>query len=308
MKKILIILLLIFQISLAQNQGSMAGAFLRTGMGAREMGLAGATLAFTSPDAMSFFYNPAQLPLLKNKTVGFGYQFLALDRAVSHIGISLPLKPTGGLSLNWIHAGIKNLRSYNSYAEDTGEIGYGDEAFYASFSQSIKNKVYVGINFKFLWQHLGDGTDDFSYRDNGKAFDFGMLIKLPYNLSAATVLYNAGGTTKSNTNNIYEKGMEIVEKLPLYWAIGLNYKTPVENLVVEMDFITSNHGKKDIRIGGEWEYKDVFVRTGLEDDRFHAGAGFFKKMSTMTLGLDYAFVPGYVGEGVSHIFSWQFLF
>jgi len=308
MKNTFILLILLFQLMWAQNQGGMAGAFLRTGMGARQMGMGGAAVAQTTPDAMSFFYNPAQLPLLQHKTVGFGYQFLSLDRAISHMGISLPLKPSGGLSLNWIHAGIRNLNSYNTYGEQTGEIGYGNEAFYTSFSQSIKNRVFIGINFKFLWQHFGDGSDDFSYSDKGKAFDFGALVKLPWNLTAATVLYNVGGTTKSNTNDLYERGLEIEEKLPLLWAAGLNYQTPVENLAVELNYVTSNHGQKDIRVGGEWEYRDVFVRAGLEDDRFHAGAGFFKKLDRMILGLNYAFVPGFVGEGASHLFSWQFLF
>ncbi len=309
MKKIIVILLLLTGVVTAQDQGGSAGAFLRSGWSAEAMSMGGVQTAWTEPGGASFFYNPALLPMLENKVVSFSTAFMALDRNMAHIGVSLPLQPTGGVSLNWIHAGVKDIRSYNSYGEDTGELNYGDEAFYTSFSQVFKEKYFVGISFKLLWEHFGDGTDEFSYKSIGKAFDLGFLAKLPYDLAVGVAIRNLGGTVSSNTNDIYDRGMEIEEKLPVYYSMGVNYITPIENLTVEMDVQLTDLGQKDILTGLQYNWHEVFIRAGLQDTRFHAGAGFYKKITPdLTMGLDYAFVPEFVGEGATHLFSWKFMF
>ena len=309
MRKALFLVLLIccaYSYLLGGN-GGYSGAFLRIGLGARGMSMGNAQVA-SSDHGFGFYYNPSALPYLKQISANFAYSFLSLDRRHNYVGLSMPLKPHGGFSLGWIYSGVGDIRSYDSRGVDVGEIDHGLHAFYFSFGIFIiPNRISVGLSAKYLLENISD--PDFDYDGKGFAGDLGFLIHVNNSLSVGYQIKDINGKLRSNTNNIFERGIERDNKFPLSNRIGLYYKSPLEWIKLAYDFEWSSAGEEKNHFGVEFAAQGVAGRIGYDNDHLTLGGGLeIDRFFGITAILDYAFVDSVIDEGVSHIFTWQFGF
>jgi hypothetical protein len=305
----------------AEGNGGFSGAFLRVGLGARALAMGNAQVA-SAEHGYGTYYNPAALPNLEKRNFSISYSSMSLDRKFNFIGFSLPLPPVAGASIGWINSGVGDLRAYNSIGQDVGEINHGLNAVFAAFALKVvalaqmdnqlvslpADLINIGITVKFLREDLGD-NEDFDYKGSGFGIDVGLLIKPHSNLSLGYQVKDLNSSLSSNTNNLFERGSDLDNNFPLTQKLGLFYRTPLDWIAVAYDFEWSNKGEKKHHLGAELSSSIAFGRLGYDNDHFTLGGGLqFRAYKSLYMSLDYAFVEDVVDEGISHVFSWQFLF
>ncbi|NIW80109.1 MAG: hypothetical protein GWN16_11910 [Calditrichae bacterium] len=273
-------------------------------------------------DGYGMYYNPAALPNLQKKQFLASYSSMSLDRQFNYIGFALPLRGIAGASAGWINSGVNDLRSYNSIGEDTGQINHGLNAIYFSFAAKIialaqadkalmslpSDLINIGVTAKFIREDIDDDAD-FDYKGQGFGIDLGVLIKLHQDWRIGYQLKDLNANLRSNTDDIFERGSQLDNDFPLTQKAGVFYKTPFSWLVVAYDFEWSNKGEERHHIGTELTADGVAGRIGYDNDRFTVGGGIkFQTFKETYMSLDYAFMDDVVDEGISHVFSWRFLF
>ena len=306
-KTIYIMLLGLLSLSYAGGNGGFGGAFLRVGLGARAISMGNAQVA-TADNGFGFYYNPAAAPYLEKFSANISYDFLSLDRRYAFIGISSPRKPNGGLSLGLIYSGVGDIQGYNSNGEKTEKIKHGLYAIYFSVGLMIKpNRLSIGISAKYLREDLSD--PDFNYDGKGFAADLGIMYKVDSHLSLGYQIKDINGKLKSNTNEIFERGMEKDNEFPVSHRIGFYYHTPLDWIRAAYDFEWSTAGQEKNHLGFEFVGPGVAGRIGYDSNHFTFGGGLeFDRFKKFHATLNYAFVSSVIDEGSSHIFSWEFTF
>jgi hypothetical protein len=305
----------------AEGNGGFSGSFLRVGLGARALAMGNAQVA-TANHGYGIYYNPAALPDLEKRSFSISYSNMSLDRKFNYIGFSLPLPPFAGASIGWINSGVGDLRAYNSNGQDVGEINHGLNAFYAAFALRIvalaqkdnqlsslpPDLISIGIAVKILREGLNDNAD-FDYKGKGFGIDLGLMLKPHKRLTLGYQLKDINASLSSNTNDLFERGSDLDNNFPLSQKAGLYYLTPLNWLGVAYDFEWSTKGENKHHLGAELSSSIAHGRLGYDNDHFTIGGGLeFKAYKSFYMTLDYAFVDDVVDEGVSHVFSWQFLF
>lgn len=305
----------------AEGNGGFSGSFLRVGLGARALAMGNAQVA-TANHGYGIYYNPAALPNLEKRSFSISYSNMSLDRKFNFIGFSLPLPPFAGASVGWINSGVGDLRAYNSNGEDVGEINHGLNAIYAGFALKIigltqkdnqlanlsPDLVSIGVAVKILFENLDDNAD-FKYKGGGFGIDLGLLLRPHKRLALGYQLKDINASLSSNTNDLFERGSDLDNNFPLTQKAGLFYRTPLNWLGVAYDFEWSNKGENKHHLGAELSSSIAHGRLGYDNDHFTIGGGLeFRAYKSFYMTLDYAFVDDVIDEGVSHVFSWQFLF
>ncbi len=305
--------------ALQAGNGGYAGAYLRIGLGAPALGMGNVGVA-SPADGFGTYYNPATMPWLPARTVSLSYSFMSLDRRFNYLGFALPLPPAGGFSAGWIYSGVDNIRAYNSRGEDVGKINHGLHAFYFSFGMKLggflnpgarlpyisSDRIAIGVTLKILLENINDAAE-FDYTAKGVGLDIGLLVKPTEWLNVGYQIKDIRSALKSNTNNIFERGSTLKNAFPISQRIGVFTRTPLTWLQFGYDFEWSTAGENKHHLGVVLGTPAAYLRAGYDTNRLTFGAGlnlkFFKQHH---IQLDYAFVDDVFGEGVSHVFSWQF--
>lgn len=309
MKRLIVCILLLFgtQALQAEGNGGFAGSYLRIGLGGQNISMGNAGVA-APPNGYSYYYNPAGLPYLEDFSANLSYSFMSLDRRFNVIGISTPLEPNAGFALGWVYAGVGDLKSYNSIGQETGSIDHGMHAFYFSFGlQIVPNRVSVGISAKYLLEKISD--EDFDYKGSGVGGDLGVQFIATDWLRLGYQLKDIKSKLKSNTDEIFDRGMVKDNEFPISNRLGAYMILPWKWWRLAYDFEWSDAGEEKHHFGTEFVLPQVRLATGYDNDHFTFGAGF--EMTTafnIRASLNYAFVNSVVDEGASHVFSWQFKF
>jgi len=317
----LILLLLIPTFVMASsNDGVLAGAFLRMGLGARSLGMGGAfTAVADGPEAT--YYNPGGMPFIKDRTLIASYRFLSLDRNFNYIGYAQNVKPkvdpgsdekpfNGGLALSWIYAGVDNIDGRDSDGEHTGLLSNSENAFSLSFGLSPIDMIGVGLTAKVLYNRIPDmGYDGSAVSDFTLGMDFGILVKpLPF-LSLGLMIKNLNAKYEWKTEKVYEKDIEKIDRFPRTYRGGIAIFLPYKQMLVAVDLEDNNqqHGKYYVGIEAQ-PISNVVVRTGLNNGNFAGGAGYQFHIFKRRAHIQYALVTKDYDVSSEHVFSWTFMF
>lgn len=319
--RLLLIGLICPALLLAEGSGSFSGSFLRIGLGARALAMGNAQVA-SADNGYGGFYNPAALPNLDSRRFSASWSAMSLDRDFNFIGYAMPLAPFAGFSAGWINSGVGELRAYNSSGQDVGKVNHGLNAFYFSFGARIialaqadkqltnlpPDLINIGVTVKFLREGIDDGQD-FNYDGSGFGADIGLMIRPVQSLVIGYQLKDINASLESNTGNIFERGAVTENNFPLTQKLGFSWLTPVSWLSAVYDFEWNDAGREEHHAGLEMTSKIAAGRIGYDEDRLTLGGGLrFNAFRSTYMMLDYAFLDSSVDEGVSHVFSWQFLF
>lgn len=317
----IISIILITGTLLAEGSGGFAGSFLRVGLGARGMAMGNAQVA-SADNGFGMYYNPAGLSRLEKRQFALSYSSMSLDREFNFIGLSAPLPPFAGAAIGWINSGVGDLSALNSVGENVGEINNGLNAIYGAFSMNMvkllqmdgllqntrDDLITIGIAVKFLREGISD-DEEFDYSGSGFGFDFGVMIRPVDQLTIGYQLKDVNASLKSNTNDLFSRGIETENAFPTTQKAGVFFQTPVKNLAIAYDFEWNDKGTEKQHVGAEYLMDIAAIRAGYDTDHLTLGGGLiFHPFKSSSMILDYAFVGDVVDEGVSHIFSWRFLF
>jgi hypothetical protein len=312
MRKLFLIFIVLPLLAFAEGNGGYAGAFLRIGLGARNMALGNTGVAGPS-DGYAFYYNPAITGFAKGKKISLSYSFMSLDRRFNYVGFTMEAPPAAGFSVGWVNSGVGDLPSVSGIGEFGENIDHSINAAFFNFARRFGEKLSVGLSIKYVWESILAGTDE--YFSGGWGWDLGAEYRLNSSVTLAATARDLGTKLKANTDKIFERGGTTIDRFPQLYLLGIQYQTPLNWVTISYDLETSNRSDLENHFGVEASYqKAVVIRAGyysLGGITFGAGinmralhperSGLFGYLGQ----LDYAFIPSVYDEGSSHVFSWQ---
>jgi hypothetical protein len=137
------------------GDGGYAGAFQQLGLGARALGMGGAFVG-VADDATAGFWNPAGLVQIQMRTFGIFFRRMTLDRRVSYITYSQPIRKEATISIGWTNAGVKDVVGRNENGEITEEIKNYENAIELFFARKILNELSVGVRIGYIQHNLAN--------------------------------------------------------------------------------------------------------------------------------------------------------
>ena len=298
MKTKLLFLLLISINLFAQSAGETGLAFLKFGVGARNIAMSDFG-AVADNDLTALNYNPSLLALNNKTQISFTHNSLFQDMnsemlAASFNAFGLPFAV--GVNTTTI-SGIE-VRTIPGDPQSEFSAHY----FAGSISTAYKfsDNLYAGASYKYLYE--GMYTDD----ANGYALDFGLTYtQLIDGLTIGGSYRNLGSM------NILKNE---ATKLPSDLRVGASYNYPLIESKMDITVLAgyqnyTAQNESHIHFGGEVVYDRTFALrvgylTNYDSKSFSAGFGVFWK----SINLDYAYVPIKYGLGDSHIITMIYSF
>jgi len=316
MKRLLPFIFLTVSLVSAGDIGGYAGSFLRIGTTARSMAVGGG-LTGAIDNGFAAYHNPATLAFLEKRRISMFHHFLPLDRYLVSASFASALPPTGGLGVGIINAGVNDIDGRDQAGFFTETHSTAEYAVYFCFSNKLIEGMSVGVNVKVL-QHLL--PIDGKQTSKGFGVDIGILIRRFENLDLGIVIQDLNAAYTWNTSEIFEeKGSSYRDPFPLQVRTGFVYRSGLFNVIGDYTYFYAKNDDQQasdaltaqrIRMGGEYESTpQVTIRAGINNFSPAAGIGLNYSLLKRNDGyVDYAFVLGGRGEGVSHIFTYVFTF
>lgn len=305
----LLILVLSCQAAWAETgDGGQAGPFLKLGFGARALAMGGAFVA-VADDAIGGFYNPAGLTQITKRTFGASYRRMTLDRRLTYVTYSQPIRDEATISLGWINAGVTDVMGRDGDGNPTEEISNYQNAVELFLGRKIVDQLSVGIGIGYLQYNLANIN---SY---GVRFGASALGRPIPELRLGVAVENLG-MKYSWTSGDYWKGIDpeilgssVEEKFPVNFRFGASYLLLEDRVLLSSEVEKNTEQKAKIHLGVEgWALENVAGRMGYDEGSFTFGVGLRHQIRFAIFGLDYAFVGSRVQDDADHLISVQFEF
>jgi hypothetical protein len=289
--------------------GSMPGSFSRFGFGARGIGMGNGISAVTTGNLVSY-YNPAVAAFQERNLFQSGYSFLSLDRSLNFLSFTKRFdfysvrdtsdvktpRSSAGLSFGIINSGVSKIDGRDNQGFQTGELSTSENQFFLGLSNRFSNKLAMGVAAKFYYYKL---YEDISSTNLG--FDFGALYRFNDQLNISFVLTDINSKYKWDTGSLYgREGIITEDKFPLLKKFGLAYFNSNLGLLTAAELVLSNGQNTIVRFGAEYNIFDqLFIRGGVDQLSLtnadwgikpSAGLSFSRKVGSLNVGFDYAFM------------------
>ncbi len=321
--KIIILFVGLFLIAQFQKvraeDGILAGAFMRMGLGARANAMGNAYTG-VAEGTVAAYYNPAGIPFLETRQVMLSYRFLSLDRKFNYIGFATGIRPkveegsgemalNAGLAVSWIHAGVDNIDGRDFAGNHYQDFSNSEHAFTLSFGvMPIKNMLAIGLAGKVLYNRIPDiGDNNAAISDFGLGVDIGLLFKpLPY-LSIGFTVKDINAKYDWKTDKVWEKDIDKTDRFPKTFRGGIALRYPYPWLLLAFDLEENNQQEMRYFVGTEALFMDKFAaRAGLNNGSLTLGGGYLFELFKKPVQIQYAFVTKKYDVASEHIFSWVF--
>jgi len=293
---------------LGQNRsklGGEPGATTRMGFGAVGIGMGNAVSAVRSPYIVGY-YNPALTPFQVDRVGAASVGLLSLDRNLNFLSYTQSLKPTAGLSVAIMNAGVSDIEGRDRDGNKTETYSTSENMLILSFGIRVSPQISLGVAPKIYYYSL---YKDLSSTTVG--FDVGAAYALNDRITFGLVFQDIGSKYKWDTSNLYGlDGNVRDEDFPVRYRVASSYANPDWGLIgsAELEAI----GETILaRVGAELEIVPAFaVRAGLDQISISdellpkPSFGFTLKYSleSWTPALHYAFVlEPYVQSGIHMI-------
>lgn len=271
------IFLLLISCALAEESSIIDGApYLREGVGARSMGMGGASTA-VADDATATVWNVAGLSRVKSTSFASMYGARDdLDRKHNFVALAKTIPNIGTFGLAWINAGVSGIERYSDNNVPEGKFDSSDNAFLLSYG-AIFDPVRLGGGIKIMSQKVDPNLEGTDMGFGG--LDIGILADP---VDAMTI-----GLT---VQNIFGKIAEA--EIPVQLRVGTALRLlPQNNLLIAVDlskaFVSLEGETAVLHMGAEyWAAELIGFRLGVTSEKeFSVGLGV--RMSD--INLDYAY-------------------
>lgn len=273
--------------------GGGAGAYLKMGIGARQLALGGAFIGLAEGPS-SLYYNPAGLARQATREVDTMHAVLTLDRSLDSFAYAHPLakaKKPGTLALGWVRYGVDGIPETRVDNAGNPILQNGNVQVFSYF-EDVEQTVTLGygrpFNEKLSWgAALSRHTHKlFTNSADGFGLDLGLLYTVSDRSTVGAALRNAGAVMKWDTAS----GRK--DRIPATAALGCAYKIrPTLTALVDLE----KTGDEEIRsrVGVEGQLTRRFaLRGGLDKTDLSLGAGFREG----GWAFDYAFADRDLGD------------
>ncbi len=293
--------------------GETGAAFLKIGVGARQIGMGGANVALAN-DVNAIYWNPAGLTQLGKREFTVMHNQWIVDFKYDFIGFAHPLKKAlinsrknsgatlaGGL----VYLNLGEFQGRDEYRNRTNNFKAYDTAGIVSYAQKISPRMNLGLNLKYIYEQIE------VEHAKGLAVDLGFLYQTGIkNLNLGFTVRNLGPKMKFISEPF---------SLPLTLTAGTAYTYYGLNLACDVSWQPIEE-RTNISLGTEyWPFQVFALRAGYltrlftSNVRFAAkddvlgklngiGAGFGFRFAD--IGIDYCFVP-YGDLGNTHRLSFS---
>ncbi len=320
--KILVILLILFQISFATapKVGTSAAAQLLIPMGARNVAMGGADISdIDGPEAI--YWNPAGLANVGTASATFNYLNYFADMKVSYLAAGMNAGRAGviGLSVQTLDFGSWEKTTVWQ-PEGTGEmIEPNFMTFGLTYAKRFTDRILFGANAKIIQENVE------SMSASGFGFDLGIQYVTPFGLSFGVTMKNVGSKMKYDGTDIeFDSEIDYADPnattritrlvmadsdLPASLNLGLGYNYEVNEMAdinLAGTFANEAYGLQKLHFGGEAILKDMIALRGgyiyniYPDDYpfeenseygFSFGAGINVNLGGTDFMIDYAYRP-----------------
>jgi hypothetical protein len=304
----------------ADGDAGYAGPFLRSGVGARPLGMGGAYSAVAEGPEATYF-NPAGLGFNNRIGASFSYKSLALDRHVGHVAVAFPIRSEAVMAASWVNSGTSDIVGRGNSRQIIGDIGSSDNAFALSFGKAIDSSIALGASIRYLQQKL-DEVDVFTI-----GVDAGVLYRYKQLASIGGTVQNLGSNYRWDTSDYWSGGSIYDERLPVVFKIGLAGNLQSGRIIPAVDFEKSDKMNLKFRAGAEYwftrkvirlvedEYEEgrfnevvvlkrwAGLRVGIDrgSPTFGGSLAYFK--GNLSAALEYAYLIGHHGTTDGHLFA-----
>jgi hypothetical protein len=305
----------------SNRAGTNAASELLIPVGARYIGMGGATAAGVEGiDAM--YWNPAGLDRANYRALAqFSQMSYLADIDVTYAAIAAKSSAIGSIGVSFKTLAMGDIAITTEDAPDgTGAIF--SPSFITlglTYSRALTDRVAVGATAKLISETLDRVSA------SGFAFDIGVQYQNLGDINGLAIgvaLRNLGPGMTYDGNGLLRKAdpldverstsfykvMAGSDELPSTLDLGLSYKVNIaekNSLTLHSTIVNSNYDDDYANLGAEYAFEDmVFLRGGygmpLSDDKdatgatshifgFTAGGGFHKDFGGVTLMFDYAY-------------------
>jgi hypothetical protein len=309
-----IFILIFFVLSTSSAQiGRQPGSFARMGFGARGMGM-GNALSSLATGEISSYYNPALVPFSESKTASVSFSIMPLDRNLNFLSYSQAVKPTAGLSVGLINAGVSNIDGRDNDGYQTENLSTSENQFYLAFGNKVHERVSLGITIKLYYYKLFENVSSSTV-----GFDAGALVKINDQMAVGLVIQDLGSKYKWDTGPIYGKdGAPTTDYFPRLYRLAYSYRLPNNFAAMAFEYERSSAKTTSLKIGAEANLHEYFtIRTGI--DRWNPsektegikptfGFTFKKPFENFTPQINYAYVIEPFSIGGIHVISLSAIF
>jgi hypothetical protein len=288
------------------GDGGYAGAFQQLGLGARAVGMGGAFVG-VADDATAGFWNPAGLVQIKMRTVGAFFRKMTLDRRLSYITYSQPIRKEATISVGWVNAGVTDVVGRNQNGEITEEIKNYENAIELFFARKILNELSAGVRLGYFQYNLANIS---AY---GVGFGFSVFGTPVQKLRVGAAVENLGMKYSWTSGEYWKKrgllGSTSKDEFPINLRLGVSYLLLEDRMLVCSEIDKTAKQKEQIHLGVEgWILENLAGRAGYDKGSWTLGMGLKHKMKSRILGFDYAFVSSRVDDDPDHLISLQLEF
>lgn len=293
MKKLLLFIFLISQISYSQSVRKYSNEFLNIGVDAGAFGMGKAVVASTD-DVNAGYWNPAGLVHIKDYQGALMHnEYFAGIAKYDYAGFAMPLNSESSIGLSLIRFGVDDILDTTELIDSQGNIDYNrinlfsasDYALNFAYARKLPVQgLDLGVNAKLVHRRIGKFATSWGFGlDAALQFErndwlFGLMLR------DITTTFNAWNIDEVKFNNIKDaipdqnqelpetveltlpkaqfgvaKKFEITRDIGLLSEIDLNMRFTKTNDIISTDFVSI-----DPAIGFQADYLDmVFVRAGV---------------------------------------------
>ena len=300
-------LVLCASVAVAQIGGE-PGAYSRMGFSARGIAMGNAMTAVATGDVVSY-YNPAVVPWIGYRSASVSYGILSLDRQLNTLSYGVGLKPSAGLSVGIINAGVSDIDGRDSDGNQTGSLQTSENQIFLGFGIRFPAGWSAGLNIKLLYYNLYSSVNSLTV-----GLDFGVLAPLSDDFTVGLTIRDLNSKYKWDTSTLFgQQGQSVEDKFPLLYTVGAAWALPDSFGLVSAEIEVSNVKSLFARAGIEVPViPELTLRAGIDRiDLREKGSGIkpsfgftlAKNLDSWTPCLNYAFVLEPFSPGGIHIVS-----
>ena len=256
------------------------------------------------------YHNPAAVAFLDKRSGSVLHHFLPLDRYLVSASFSTKLPPTGGLGIGIVNAGVDEIDGRNAAGHQTGTFSTEEYGVYVSFANELVSGLSLGVNVKMFYQTL---PMERKVSGKGTGVDAGILYRRSKNFEMGLVIQDWDAAYAWNTGDVFEeKGSTYEDRFPLQVRAGFVYRPGSIDVIGDYTYfrVGEHVSAHRLRAGGEYRpIERVAVRAGMNNFSPTVGLGLnYTLLQRDDAYVDYAFILGRRGEGLTHVFTYVLTF
>lgn len=322
----------------ANAWGQSAGAFSRMGFGARGMALGNALAADARGDA-SPYYNPALAPQATRQHIMASAAVMRFDRNMQFLQFATPIRPSAGLAVGLIHAGVSDIDGRDASGYHTQTYSTDEFAFFLAFGTHLGQRLSLGVGLQLFRTDLFDEIEPV----NSIGIDAGVTVDVTDRLRLAFVTDDLLARYTWDSSGLYgAEGGTTSDRFPLRLRVGGSYSmigdrlqllAEYESRISDLEYRVRSMQRigsvpfeafearratlheAGLRAGVEYEFSEILALRGgvdrignaLSGNTPSAGFEIEQSVGSLAVRVDYGLLLEPRGAGLLHLITLRVL-